>query len=90
MPQEPLDPAQFIQSRYPGFLVMVHQTLGKLAQDRDPHGDVEPVEDVLAARADPLSEGADLVPTVGNEGQILIGLKAVLSYLDAPCRQGFC
>jgi hypothetical protein len=56
MPQEPLDAAQLIQSRHPGLLVMVHQSLGKLAQDRDPHRDVEPVEDVLAARADPLGQ----------------------------------
>ena len=60
-----------------GSPVMVHQTLGKLAQDRDPHGDVEPVEDVLAARADPLSKDADLVPAIRDKGQILIGLKAL-------------
>jgi hypothetical protein len=76
MPQEPLDPAQLIQSCHPGVFVMVHQTLGKLAQDRDPHRDVEPVEDVLAARADPLGEGANLVPAVGDAGQILVALSA--------------
>jgi hypothetical protein len=64
MPQEPLDPAQLIESFCPGVLVMVHQSLGELAENCDPHGDVEPVEDVLAARADPLSEGADLVSAI--------------------------
>jgi hypothetical protein len=38
---------------------------------------VKPVEDVFAARTDPLSEGADLVATIRDKGQILIGLKAL-------------
>jgi hypothetical protein len=88
VPEEPLDPAQFIQSCHPAFLVMVHQSLGELSQDRDPHRNVEPVEDVLAARTDPLSEGANLVPAVGDEGQILIGLEALSAQVinDAALR----
>ena len=79
VPEEPLDPAQLINRLRPGLLVMVHQSLGELAENCDPHGDVEPVEDVLAAWADPLGKGADLVPAVSNEGQILIRLEALVS-----------
>ena len=88
VPEEPLDPAQLIQSRHPGLLVMVHQSLGELPQDRDPHSNVEPVEDVLAARTDPLGEGADLLTAVCDKGQILIGLEALLAEMinDATLR----
>jgi hypothetical protein len=68
MPQEPLDPAQFIESHRPSVLVMVDQTLGKLAQNRDPHGNVEPVEDVLAARPDPLGKSTHLLPAICDKG----------------------
>jgi hypothetical protein len=74
VPEEPLDPAQSIEKLYSGFLVMVHQALSKLAQDRDPHRDVEPVEDVLTAWTDPLRKGTDLLTAVCDKGQILIGL----------------
>jgi hypothetical protein len=46
---------------------------------------VEPVEDVLAARADPLGKGADLVPAVCDKGQILIGLKALPTEMIRRC-----
>ncbi len=49
---------------------------------------MEPVEDVFAARADPLGEGADLVPAIGDKGQILIDLEALAFEMidDAPLR----
>ncbi|EHH09254.1 hypothetical protein MEA186_24907 [Mesorhizobium amorphae CCNWGS0123] len=57
---------------------MVFETLGELAQYRDVHGDVEPVEDMLACRSDHLGKRADLFSSVGDEGDVLIGLNALL------------
>jgi hypothetical protein len=56
---------------------MMHQTLGELAQNCDPHRDVKPVKDMLAARTNPLGKRPDLVTAISDEGQILIGLQAL-------------
>lgn len=67
---------------------MVFETLGELAQDRDAHGDVEPVEDMFACRRDHLGKRADFFSSVGDEGDVLIGLNTLLFKMvkDTPLR----
>lgn len=40
---------------------------GVLAEHRDPHGDVEPVQHMLGLRADPLGKRAHLLAAVGRK-----------------------
>jgi hypothetical protein len=88
MPEMPFDPAEGFKDVLPGLLIMVFDTLGELAQGRDAHGDVEPVEDMLACRRDHLGKRADLFSSVGDEGDVLIGLNALLFKMvkDTPLR----
>jgi hypothetical protein len=47
--------------------------LAKLAQDRDAHGEVEPVEEVLGARVQVQREIVYGAAAVGEEGDLLVG-----------------
>ena len=54
MPKMPFDPAQGFKQVLSSLLVMVFEPLRELAEKRDVHGDMEPVEDMLARRRDQL------------------------------------
>ncbi len=78
MPEMPFDSAQGFKQVLSGLLVVVFEPLHELAKDRDAHGDIEPVEDRRARRCDHFRERADFLPAVGDEGNILFGLDALL------------
>ncbi|BAB52631.1 msr6318 [Mesorhizobium japonicum MAFF 303099] len=63
--QMPFDPAQGCKQVLSGLLVVVVEPLHELAKNRDAHGDMEPVEDMLApVRSFPRASG--LLPPVGD------------------------
>jgi len=80
VPKQPLGPLQLTQQACPFLLVMVGDAAGILLQHRQAHGDVEPVEDVLGFWGDQLGEGAHLLPAIGQERDVLVGLQALLSH----------
>ncbi|MER8383806.1 hypothetical protein, partial [Mesorhizobium sp. M1399] len=62
--------AQGFKQILSGLLIMVFETLGELAQDRDAHGDVEPVEHMFACRRDHLGKRADFFSSVDDESDV--------------------
>lgn len=50
--------------------------LHELTQNRDLNRDVGPGKDMFAAGADAIGQGEDLLSTIGQEGDVLIGLSA--------------
>ena len=62
-------------SRVPSASPRLGHALGVLAEHGQPHGDVEPVQHVLAAGADQLRERLDLVAPVGQERDVLVRLQ---------------
>lgn len=78
MPEMPFDLAQGFKHVLTGLLIMVFEALGELTKGRDAHGDVEPVEDMLTGWRNHFSKRAHLFAAVGDEGDILIGLNALL------------
>jgi len=88
VPEMPFDPAEGFKDALSGLLTMVFDTLAELARDRDAYGDVEPVEDMFACRRDHLGKRADLFSSVGDEGDVLIGLNRLLFKMvkDTPQR----
>jgi len=88
MPKMPFDPAQGFKQVLSSLLVMVFEPLRELAEKRDVHGEMEPVEDMLAGRRDHLGEQADFFAAIPDEGDILVGLNALLLEIveDVPLR----
>jgi hypothetical protein len=55
----------------------MRDTTRVLFKHRHTHGDMEPVEDVLGLRGEQLRQCSDFLATIGQEGDILIGLQAL-------------
>ena len=55
--------------------IVVGDAAGILFQHRQPHGDVEPVQDVLGLRGDQLGQRAHLLPAIRQERHVLVGLQ---------------
>jgi hypothetical protein len=87
MPKMPFDPAQGFKQVLSSLLVMVFEPLCELAEKRDVHGDMEPVEDMLAGRRDHLGEQADFFAAIRDEGDILVGLNALLLEIVEDARR---
>jgi hypothetical protein len=77
MPKQPLDAFQFGQQTFTCRIVMQRDAAGILAQHRDAHGDVEPIEHVFGHRRNKLRQSADLLSPVSQEGHILVCLQAL-------------
>ena len=66
-------------------LVVLSDAAGILAQHRQAHGDVEPVQHVLGFRGDQFRQSAHLLAAVGQEGDVLVRLQALaLQHLEQP------
>ena len=77
MPEQPLDAFQFGQQTLTGRIVVLCDAAGILAQHRDAHGDVEPIEHVFGFRRNKFRQSAELLSPVGQEGHILVCLQAL-------------
>src|SRR5271166_819860 len=56
-----------------------------LLKHRHTHGDMEPVENVFRLRGDQLRQRADFLATIGQKGNILIGLQALaFEHVEQP------
>ena len=53
------------------------QALGHVGHDGDPHGQVEPVQQVLGLGVEVAGNVADVLAAVGEEGDLLVGLHAL-------------
>src|ERR1035437_7375025 len=69
-----LDALQLLRYFGAGFWPLLLQALCLLLQDRQPHGDVEPIEKMLAERMKILLYSANIFATVGHEHHLLIFL----------------
>jgi len=74
MPEFPFNSLKLLCQSSAGFLVVLRDTFCKLAEHGDAHGDMEPVENMFAARANPFGERPDFLAAVGQESDVLIGL----------------
>ena len=79
VPQVPLDAFQFPLDRVRFLVVMVSQSLGVLPEHGEPHGQMEPVEDVLGTGGHVRRQVPDCVAAVGQERDVLIHLQALLA-----------
>src|ERR1035437_6950718 len=72
-----LDALQLLRYFGAGFWPLLLQSLCLLLQDRQPHGDVEPIEKMLAERMKILLYSANIFATVGHEHHLLIFLHSL-------------
>jgi len=64
-------------------LVVVRDTTGILAQNRETHSDVEPVQHMLSLRGNQFGQCAHLLAAIGQKGHVLVGLQALaLQHLE--------
>ncbi len=77
MPQFPFNSLKLFCQSAAGLLVIMDDAFCKLAEHGNSHGDVKPVENVLAARADPFGKRPNLLAAVRQEGDVLIGLNSL-------------
>ena len=77
VPQFPFNSLKLFCQSAAGLLVILGDAFCKLAEHGNSHGDVKPVENVLAARADPFGERPDLLTAVGKKSDVLIGLHSL-------------
>ena len=86
VPQVPLDAFQFPLDRVRFLVVMVGQSPGALSEHGEPHGQMEPVENVLGTGGHIRRQVPDRVAAVGQERDVLIHLQALFAQhlMQAP------
>src|ERR1017187_1355460 len=72
-----LDALQLLRYVGAGFWPLLLQSLCLLLQDRQPHGDVKPIEEMLAERVKILLYSANIFASVGHEYHLLIFLHSL-------------
>jgi hypothetical protein len=85
MPEQPLDALQRLQERRALALIVVRYATGELAEHSQAHGNVKPIQHVLARRRYLLGQRTHLLAAIGEEGDLLIGLQTLLlELLEEP------
>ena len=78
VPEQPLGPLKLARQARTLVSIVVGNAAGMLLQHRQAHGDVEPVQDVLGLRSNPLGQQAHFLPAIGQKRDILVGLQSLL------------
>src|SRR5215831_19450717 len=85
MPEQPFDALQRLEKRRALALIIVRYAAGKLAQHGQAHGDVKPIQHVLARWCYLLGQRAHLLAAIGEEGDLLISLQTLtLEQFEEP------